>query len=103
MKHSCRNIMVYAEKNGNRPGFNVYLAFSGQREYLYTHRYNQLMFRLMKDGIRLDDLKRRVQDLDYQGLFPRRGRFDAVDQLHRSMCYLMTMIDEYIAEKEECA
>ena len=34
MKKNNRNIRVCAVNNGNRDGFNIYLDFSGQREYL---------------------------------------------------------------------
>ena len=40
MKKNNRNIRVCAVNNGNRDGFNIYLDFSGQREYLIYHRHN---------------------------------------------------------------
>ena len=33
-----RNTFVFVENNGNKDGFNVYLDFSGQKEFVFFHR-----------------------------------------------------------------
>lgn len=103
MKRYSRNILVFAENNGNQQGFNVYLAFSGQREYLFTHRHNGAMFRMLKDGIRLADLQRSVREMNLPALCGRHTGFTVTKQLRNSMRYLMMVIDEYIEDREQCA
>ena len=49
----CRkenNIKVVAENAGQEHGFNIFIDFSGQREYLMYHRHNGL---LCHDRLRL--------------------------------------------------
>ena len=77
-----RNVTVIAENNGNASGFNVYLDFSGQREYLMWHRHNGFIFGILRHGRKLSDLRRLT------------GRE------RREMKYLLTVIDEYLEEEK---
>ena len=103
MKRYSRNILVVAENNGNQDGFNVYLVFSGHREYLFTHRHNGPMFVMLKDGIRLADLQRSVRTMNIQCLCGRRMSIAAARHLLGSMRYLLVVIDEYIEDRDQCA
>ena len=58
MKNINRNIRVVAENTDCSPGFNIYLDFSGQREFLMFHRRNGLLYSLLRDGICVGDLAR---------------------------------------------
>lgn len=58
MKKSERNIIVKAVNNGDRPGFNIYLISSGKNEFLMFHRHDGNLYKLLKDGVRLSDLRR---------------------------------------------
>lgn len=98
MKHYSRNILVFAESCTNMNGFNVYLDFSGQREYLFTHRRNNAMYGVLKNGIRLADLARGTRDMSLANLYGR-----AAQQLRSSMRWLLVVIDEYIEDREQCA
>lgn len=103
MKRYSRNIQVVAENNGNQNGFNVYLVFSGQREYLFTHRHNGAMFGMLKDGIRLADLQRGVRSMNIRALCGRRMCISATRQLLNSLRWLLVVIDEYIEDRTLCA
>ena len=103
MKRYSRNILVIAENNGAHEGFNVFLEFSGQREYLFTHRHNGVMFNLLKDGIRLDDLHRGIQMNSIPVPFDRRSGHAASRLVMKSMRYMMVVIDDYITDREQCA
>ena len=103
MKRYDRNILVFAENNGNQHGFNIYLVFSGQREYLFTHRHNGAMYIMLKDGIPLGDLHRGVREMNVPALCGRRNGIIVTKQLRNSMRYLVTVIDEYIEDREQCA
>ena len=102
-KRYSRNILVIAENNGTSKGFNIYLEFSGQREYLLTHRHNGAIFRMLENGIRLPDLERGIREMDIQLLSGRQTRIAYTNQLQNSLRYLMTVIDEYIIDREQCA
>ncbi len=103
MKRHSRNILVFAENNENQHGFNVYLAFSGQREYLLTHRHNGAMYMMLKDGIRLGELQRGVREMKLPALCSRRVGIIDSEQLRNSMRYLLVVINEYIEDREQCA
>ena len=83
MKNPERNIKVYAVNNYKVDNkFDIYLEFSGQREWLMMHRHSGILFGILKNGARLDDLRR------------IRGR----DQKH--VKYLLRVIDEYLEEEK---
>ena len=52
------NIKLIPENLDGQNGFNIYIDFSGQREYLMTYRHNGPLYNLLKNGIKLDDLIR---------------------------------------------
>lgn len=103
MKRHNRNIRVYAENNGNRKGFNIYLVFSGQREYLTTHRHNGAIYGMLKDGVRLADLQRGVRERNLSTFCGCAVGVINAEQLRNNIRYLLLMIDEYIEEREQCA
>ena len=103
MKRYNRNILVFAENNGNQHGFNVYLVFSGKREYLFTHRHNGPMFSMLKDGVRLDDIQRGVREMNIPTLCGRKSNVAVTKKFRNSMRYLLVVIDEYIIDREQCA
>ena len=95
---SDRNIRVLAENNGNRGGFNIYLVFSGQKEYLMYHRHNGLLYGLLKDGIVIDDVRRWKPS---RTGVSRAGKSKA-SQLYDMVSHLMSVIDDYLTEREAC-
>ena len=103
MKNCNRNILVYAVNNGSKEGFNIYLAFSGQREYLVTHRHNGLLYGMLKDGIRLEDMRREAREMRPAAAGWRRAGAAKATKLRNSMRYLLEAIDEYVADREQCA
>ena len=84
MKIGNRNIRIIPENNLRCGGFDVYLEFSGQREYLMWHRHNGILYDILKSGIRLDDLWRMLQ------------KKPACKSRIR---YLLTVIDEYLDDR----
>ncbi|MBR3586970.1 MAG: hypothetical protein IKO00_13175 [Oscillospiraceae bacterium] len=83
MKNPDRGIRVYAYNNEKVHGkFDIYLELPGGRmEWLMMHRHNALLFNLLKDGIRLSELRK-----------VRRFSGDMVK-------YVLRVIDEYIEEE----
>ena len=95
---SNRNIRVFAINNGNRDGFNIYLDYSGQREYLTYHRHNGLLYDLLKKGVAVDDIRR--WSPANLGCF-RVGRSGSA-RLYEVVGHLVSVIDDYMVEREAC-
>ena len=81
------NTCIIAVNNGRETGFNIFLEFSGQREFLLWHRHNGLLFNLLKDGLRIENLQRWK---------PRRR---SQDKLGNMIKHLLNVVDNYITER----
>lgn len=54
-----RGVRVFAVNNEKiHSKFDIYLEFSGQREWLMMYRHNGIIFNMLKDGMSLSDLQR---------------------------------------------
>lgn len=54
-----RGVRVFAVNNEKvHSKFDIYLEFSGQREWLMMYRHNGIIFNMLKDGMPLSDLRR---------------------------------------------
>ena len=93
MKNTTRNVRIYAENLGSRHGFNIYLDFSGQREFLMYHRHNGLTYDVLKDGMSLGELYR----LDPYSLF-RIANYSR-DSAH-SLRHITMVVNDYLMERE---
>lgn len=100
MKNSNRNIRILAENNGTQDGFNVFLDFSGRREYLTYHRHNGLLYALLKDGVALDDMRRWKPARMVRGS-RRRSRVNA-GRVHSMVSHLLNVVDDYLLDREAC-
>ena len=98
MKKNNRNVRVYAVNNGRNAGFNIYLDFSGQREYLIHHRHNGLLYNLLKDGVSVDDMKRWTPS--FLGCV-RTGRSGS-SRIFNIVGHLLAVIDDYMVERMVC-
>ena len=100
MKNMNRNIRVMVENNEGNSGFNIYLDFSGQLEFLMFHRHNGLLFSLLKDGVCVGDLARWTPWKGNGGYTPvQRGNQRNAKKLDRMVAHLMDVIEEYIEER----
>ena len=62
MKKNDSNTMISA-REGNDGWFNVYVTYSGKAEYVMSHRRNDRIFEILKDGILFGDLMRMKKGL----------------------------------------
>ena len=90
-----RNTRILVANNGNKPGFNVYLDFSGQTEYLCLNRHNGLVYGLLKDGMDLNELARRKKAIV--------SRFNRASKIESSLNRLLNAAQVYIAERDSVA
>lgn len=88
---STRNVRVFAENNGNKDGFSIYLNFSGQQEFVVYHRHNALLYSLLCDGVYLDDLRRWK---------PKASKRQVNRQLVNLVSHSLKVIDDYITERQ---
>ena len=100
-KHGLKNVTVYAEKTNHKRGCNIYMDFSGKREFLMYHRHNGLLYLVLKDGIKLGELER----LNCRtACGPGRGRKNTRKRqtsLEAAVKHLRRVIDEFMAEYAE--
>ena len=95
---SNRNLKVIAINNGNKDGFNIYLDFSGQREFLMYHRHNGRLYAVLKDGAVVADIRRRKP----LRVSCRHDRRNGSADLYEKLNYLVSVIDSYILNREAC-
>lgn len=94
-----RNVRVLAENSRNRDGFNIYLDFSGQREYLMFHQRNGLLYHILKDGIPLPDLRRWKISTVPRGS-SRRYRSRRSVMIKNIVDDLLAVVDSYLMERD---
>jgi hypothetical protein len=95
--NEIKNVHIFAENDGNISGFNIYLDFSGKREFLVKHRHNGLLYPLLKDGIQLDALLRwEVAGVSSKSLHIRGRQRKKSERLANQVYNLIRMVDEYI-------
>ena len=101
MKIKNRNIKVIAINKGNEAGFNIFIDFSGQKELLMSHRHNGLLYKYLKDGICLTDLKF-MKPSKYICLcgFSRRNSKVAFTRIDSMIRHINNVVNNYIIEKE---
>lgn len=87
MNYNIRNVRIFATPAADSGGINIYLDFSGQREYLIFYRFNYKLYMLLKNGISLDELTRTS---GYRAASP------GDNAMIHSVKQLMRVIDDYI-------
>ena len=95
-----RNVAVRIENRLGCGGFDIYLDFSGQREYLMNHRHNGLLYAVLKDGPMIDDM-RRWKTADIAAKIRRSPRSPRSRKATGMVNYLMQVIDDYMAVREK--
>ena len=99
MKNGARNVRIIAVNAAGKQGFDIFLDFSGQREYLMSHRHNGPLYSMLCDGAPLDEVRR---------WRPAAGRrLCAVNRrhsetLHNSVRHLLLVVDDYLLEQAAC-
>lgn len=94
-----RNIRIYLEMN-DKDGFDIYLVFSGQYEYLMSHRKNTWLYECI-NGISVCEL--RMKKYDRSGMFSHGLRYKRrvrVRKYANTIDHLVDVIDMYIEGRE---
>ena len=97
-----RNLRIIAVNNGNASGFNIYLDFSGNIEFLTYHRHNCYLYDLLKDSIRVDDLRRMKHiKADTCTHITRKSQRYRSGVIEHIVSHLVNMIDRHLIERNE--
>lgn len=66
------NIRIFATSRFDRDGINLYIDFSGRREYLMRYRFNWNLYNYLKRGIPIEELRAlsraRYESREYQAV-----------------------------------
>ena len=91
------NIRIIAENRNGERGFNIYLDFSGKREYLMGHRHNGLLYDFLKDGLSVNEMKRWKPTGNVR--MRNRSRGISSMRLQNMVEHLILVVDEYMLER----
>ena len=97
MKVKSRNVRVLVENRNGSEGLNIYLDFSGRREYLMTHRRSGLLYGLLKDGTSLEEM-RRWKPADIVARAGNNPRSSLNRKLVNMVDHLMLVIEDYMMD-----
>ncbi len=111
---STNNIRIFATKIENNDWLNIYLDFSGQTEYLMSHRPNEHLYAALRNSIAIDDLMRNRKHLisgdgyNKKNTFSRgtyrsrnKHRKSRSQQLENQIDHLILVINEYIEDRRQ--
>lgn len=91
------NVRVFAKNNENRDGFNIYVDFSGQHEFLMFHRHDGLLYNMLKDGQTIRQLRDySPQKYSSRALGSRNSVRKRAEHLSRTLRHLNDVLDEYL-------
>ena len=94
------DIRVFAVKNKSKSGINIYLDFSGQREYVMTRRSNYILYNVLKDGRNLAELRRMRSVVRLSGSERTKSIRTTSARAERSLRFLLKCIDEYLFDRD---
>lgn len=95
MGKKLRNVKVYSIR-GHESVMNVYLDISGNKVFLMKHRYVPKLYYMLKDGIRLEDLRRSQDECKLYGWRRNRTQRRRSQVFENSFRHLILVIDEFM-------
>ncbi len=107
-KRFQHNVRLKALTSDSNEGFDVYVDYSGNREYLMHHRHNEILFSKLKDGIAINELERckqrLVADACISGRMSRlKTRKNYSQKIENSINHLINVANEYLEDMEQVA
>ena len=100
VKTKERNVRLTAASHKATNSMNIYLDISGHREYLMYHRFTPQLYRLLKNGIALEEIRRKQAEKRYvrDRSEKRYVRDRIADRFDNSIRHIIICADEYLAE-----
>ena len=102
------NVSLTAKRNEKFSGFDIYINYLGNSEYLMHHRHNEILFSKLKDGIAINELERckqrLVTDVCISGRMSRlKTRKNYSQKIENSINHLINVANEYLEDMEQVA
>jgi len=98
MKKEFKNLKVFAESQEGMAGYNIYVSFSGMREFVAWHRRNGMLYEILKDGIDYNELKRmnfRARGGAFKYKAKQKNK-QKTNYCEKSVKYLLNVVDDYL-------
>ena len=101
MKNMNRNTIVIAEKSRDNSGFIIFLDHSGRREQIMFHKRNNPLYKLLKDGIPLSEMRKlNAGKWMVKRSTSAKARGNGSEQFACMVRHLLRTVDDYCAEAE---
>ena len=55
--NDIKNVRIFATSKYGVDGINLYIDFSGHREYMMQYRYNKALYKRLRGGVALEELR----------------------------------------------
>ena len=106
--NEIKNVRVIAISNRNEDTFDIYIEFSGRKEYLMSHRYYSDIYYTLSKGIRIKELYRIKQKMITSKALPghryNKGKVmtylkeikNHSRKLENSLNHIIAVAEEYI-------
>lgn len=110
---NTNNIRIFATETENNDWINIYLDFSGQFEYVMSHRANDYLYESLKNGMNVADLERNKKRLITNGSLGRtwyyhgnhsgrnKHRKGISQQLENQINHIILVVTEYIEDRND--
>ena len=97
-----KNLSLYAVNRDHKSGFNIYLGYpGGEREYVRTNRHNGLLYGIMKNGVKVEDLNRWLTgSAKLEGIGDKKSRARSAAHVEGSIRQLLKVVNEMVTERE---
>ena len=97
-----KSLRLFAENRDHKSGFDIYLGYpGGEREYVLSNRHNGLLYGVMKDGVKVEDLNRWLTgDAKLACVGDRKSRSKSAAHVEGSIRQLLKTVNEMMTEKE---
>ncbi len=97
-----KSLRLFAENRDHKSGFDIYLGYpGGEREYVRSNRHNGLLYGVMKDGVKVEDLNRWLTgDAKLACVGDRKSRSKSAAHVEGSIRQLLKTVNEMMTEKE---
>lgn len=98
MKKAIKNVKIIAIKPDDRNDIFIYLDFSGQREFVMAHRHNGILYKILKNGISVEDFNRmNLSRLNSKIKGPNRKRRS--ESVKSVINHLKKVVESYLDER----
>ena len=97
-----KSLSLYAVNRDHKSGFDIYLGYpGGEREYVRTNRHNGLLYGIMKNGVKVEDLSRWLTGgAKLAGVGGKKSRARSAAHVEGSIRQLLKAVDEMVTARE---